>query len=126
MQQSKNGRQNLLINTNFSYFQQVNCLTETCFDAAKERAQYLDNLRRAGKLAGPLHGLPISLKDSFHVAGTFATIGMVAYLDRKSETTSALVDILLDLGAVVYCKTNIPQTLMVRRLTLGKGQVYIW
>ena len=76
-------------------------------------------MRKAGKLAGPLHGLPISLKDSFQVTGLPATIGMIAYLDHRSETNSPLVDVLLDLGAVVYCKTNVPQTLMVRRKPLA-------
>ncbi len=61
---------------------------------------------------GPLHGLPISLKDSFQVKDHPTTIGMIAFLDHKSEANSAVVDLLLDLGAVVYCKTNVPQTLM--------------
>lgn len=38
---------------------------------------------------------------------------MVAFLDQASTTNSCLVDILNDLGAVLYCKTNVPQTLMV-------------
>lgn len=69
-------------------------------------------MREAGQLAGPLHGLPISLKDSFQVAGSPATLGLVGYLDHISQTNSSLVDLLLSQGAVVYCKTNVPQTLM--------------
>lgn len=83
------------------------------FDEAQIRARELDALRESGKLAGPLHGLPISIKDSFQVAGTQATLGLVAYLDRHSEKNSCLVEILLSLGAVLYVKTNIPQTMMV-------------
>jgi Asp-tRNA(Asn)/Glu-tRNA(Gln) amidotransferase A subunit family amidase len=57
--------------------------------------------------------LPISVKDGFQIAGTAATIGFVSFLDHAlSETNSPLVEILLELGAVVYVKTNIPQTLM--------------
>lgn len=70
-------------------------------------------MREKGELAGPLHGLPISIKDSFQIEGSEATIGMVAFMDQVSTTNSALVDALIHLGAVLYCKTNVPQTLMV-------------
>jgi hypothetical protein len=71
-------------------------------------------MRKNGQLKGPLHGLPISVKDCLQIAGTQATIGFTAYLDQPpSEENSCLVDMLLDLGAVLYVKTNVPQTLMV-------------
>ncbi|OKP10306.1 Acetamidase [Penicillium subrubescens] len=92
--------------------QLVSCLTETMFTEAQERAQYLDALRAQGKVAGPLHGLPISIKDNFHYKGTESTIGMLSFLDEKSTRNSPLVDILLKLGAVLYVKTNVPQTMM--------------
>ena len=84
------------------------------FDEAQQRARYLDDyLAREGKVLGPLHGLPISLKDSFNVAGKQSTIGYVSFLGRPVPATNgALVDLLLELGAVLYVKTNIPQTLM--------------
>ncbi|KAJ5604252.1 Amidase [Penicillium hordei] len=92
--------------------QLVSCLTETMFPEAQERAEYLDKLRAQGNLAGPLHGLPVSIKDNFHHKGTESTIGMISFLDEKSSANSPLVDILLELGAVLYVKTNIPQTMM--------------
>lgn len=71
-------------------------------------------LKREGKPVGPLHGLPISLKDSFCVEGVQSTVGYVELLKNEpSKTNSALVKILLNLGAVLYVKTNIPQTMMV-------------
>ncbi|ROW02769.1 hypothetical protein VSDG_01721 [Cytospora chrysosperma] len=96
-----------------SNFSLTSCLTEILFEQATERAQHLDALREKGQLAGPLHGLPISLKDSFQIRGTDATLGLVAYLDNgPSQENSCLVDVLINLGAVPFCKTNIPQTLM--------------
>ena len=83
------------------------------FKQAFERARYLDNLRSKGKLAGPLHGLPVSLKDSYQVKVTQASIGAVALLGQTSEENSALVEVLLGLGAVIYVKTNVSQVLMV-------------
>lgn len=103
-------------------FYQTNCLTETFFDEAKSRARQLDKLRQNGKLAGPLHGLPISLKDSFQVAGTQATLGLVAYLDEFSDANSPLVEILISLGAVPFVKTSIPQTLMVNAFKPSQGR----
>jgi amidase len=38
---------------------------------------------------------------------------MVAFLGKISTTNSTIVDVLIELGAVLYCKTNVPQTMMV-------------
>ena len=92
--------------------QLTNCVTETYFEQAQERAKQLDAMKAEGKSAGPLHGLPISLKDGFKIKGLEATLGFVSFLGRTAENNSPLVDILLELGAVIYVKTNIPQTLM--------------
>lgn len=102
---------------------QTNCLTETLYDFALERARFLDDfLEREKKPFGPLHGLPVSLKDSFFIKGVDTSIGYVSFLEHgPAKRNAPLVDILLNLGAVIYVKTNIPQTLMVRysRLHLG-------
>ncbi|KAJ4172156.1 hypothetical protein NW754_002344 [Fusarium falciforme] len=94
--------------------QLTNCLTEIWFAEAIERAKWLDNQRKkTGRVVGPLHGLPISIKDSFVVKGKHATAGYVEFLRRPvPEENSALVNLLLDAGAVIYCKTNVPQTMM--------------
>ncbi|KAJ6781381.1 hypothetical protein PWT90_04327 [Aphanocladium album] len=92
--------------------QLINCCTEIFFDKALQRAKELDALRETGAALGAFHGLPISLKDNMQVAGEGATIGMVAFLDTVSEKNSAVVDIILANGAVIYCKTNVPQTMM--------------
>jgi len=93
--------------------QLTNCLTEIFFDDAIARAKHLDQqLKRTGKPTGPLHGLPISLKDSFKVRGYDASIGVAGFCFKPAASNSALVDLLLDAGAVLYCKTNVPQTMM--------------
>ena len=92
--------------------QLLNCVTETYFEQAQERAKQLDAMKEEGKSAGPLHGLPISVKDGFKIKGLEATIGFVSFLGQIAENNSPLVDILLEQGAVIYVKTNIPQTLM--------------
>ncbi|KAH6680470.1 general amidase-like protein [Halenospora varia] len=94
--------------------QQVcNCLTEIFFDKAIERAKWLDQeLKRTDRTIGPLHGVPVSLKDTFKVAGYDASIGIASLAENPAKENSLLVNILLEAGAVLYCKTNVPQTLM--------------
>ncbi|PYH84273.1 general amidase GmdB [Aspergillus uvarum CBS 121591] len=94
--------------------QLTSCLTEHFFDRALERARYLDDyLTREGRVFGPLHGLPVSLKDSFRVEGVDTSVGYVSFLGHgPAKENSALVQMLLDLGAVLYVKTNVPQTMM--------------
>ncbi|KAI7623139.1 amidase [Hortaea werneckii] len=92
--------------------QLTNCLTEIFFDDAITRAKQLDDeMNKSGSPIGPLHGLPISLKDTFKVKGYDASIGAAALCFKPADTNSALVDLLLQQGAVLYCKTNIPLTL---------------
>lgn len=89
-------------------------MTEVFYDDALDRARQLDDLyAKTGKLQGPLHGLPISVKDSFNIKGHQSTVGYAKFLAIPvSKTNSPLIDMLLDAGAVLYVKTNIPQTMM--------------
>ena len=86
------------------------------FDEALQRATELDEYLRANKkTVGPLHGLPISLKDSFRVRGTNSAIGLVAFLDVLDtvDTESFLVKGLRELGAIIYVKTTTPTAVSV-------------
>ncbi|KAF8153288.1 general amidase [Crassisporium funariophilum] len=93
--------------------QLVNCLTEIFIERALLRAAELDeHLKTTGKVVGPLHGLPISLKDQISIKGIESTMGYVSWIDQHAEKNSVLADVLEACGAVLYVKTNIPQTLM--------------
>ncbi|PYH30137.1 general amidase GmdB [Aspergillus neoniger CBS 115656] len=94
--------------------QLTSCLTEHFFQRAIGRAEFLDEyLQREKKPFGPLHGLPISIKDSFCMKGVQSTVGYVKFLENSPAAhNSAIVEMLLNLGAVLYVKTNIPQTMM--------------
>lgn len=90
-------------------------MTETFFDEAIERARQLDKQRQefvGGKTLPPLFGLPISIKDTFQIQGHDTSTGLACYVNAPAEEHSAIAAMLLDLGAVLYCKTNVPQTVM--------------
>ena len=60
-------------------------------DDALAQADALDRERRDGLLRGPLHGLPIALKDLLHVAGRQTTAGSKSWLGRISDHTATAV-----------------------------------
>lgn len=90
---------------------QTNTFTEPLFTQALARAIELDSIPSSER--GPLHGLPITLKDQFNVSGFDSTIGYVSNINNASQLVpSALVQILEDLGAIMIAKTNLPQSIM--------------
>lgn len=99
-----------------------NCLHEIFFDRALERAAELDRyFVEHGRTVGSLHGLPVSLKDQFHVKGVDTTMGYVGWINtyegysdpnKVHKVESQVVRELYLEGAVIYCKTSLPQTLM--------------
>lgn len=96
--------------------QLTNCLSEVFFDKALKQAAQLDEYQnRTGKLIGPLHGLPISLKDNINISGEATTIGIVNYCfnPEKIDKDCSLVVLLRQLGAVFYVKTNVPVAMMM-------------
>lgn len=61
--------------------QVTKCLTEIFFDKALKRARELDDhLLRTGDVVGPLHGVPVSVKDRFDVEGFDTTVGAFSWL----------------------------------------------
>ncbi|UNI24721.1 Amidase [Purpureocillium takamizusanense] len=91
----------------------ANCVYELLPDRAVERAQELDDyLAQNGKPSGPLHGLPISVKEHISVAGRDNTAGFVGWIGNTSRDDASIIKILLDAGAVIYARTTEPQGLM--------------
>ncbi|KAI5919359.1 amidase signature domain-containing protein [Camillea tinctor] len=88
-------------------------LTEVMFDDAIKDAEELDrHLSRHGTTIGPLHGVPITLKDQFNVKGSDSTLGYVGRAFKPAQHDCALVKLLRSLGGVIMAKTNIPQSIM--------------
>ena len=75
-------------------------------DHALTLALAADTERRAGRVRGPLHGLPIALKDLLHFEGRQTTAGSKSWLGRVSDHTATAVERLLDAGMIPLGKTH--------------------
>jgi amidase len=87
----------------------INAVVRTDVPSARQRAKELDRMARDGEFAGPLHGLPITIKDTFDVDGMPATSGAPEYVRRPAKTPDApVIARLRAAGAVIWGKTNTP------------------
>jgi Asp-tRNA(Asn)/Glu-tRNA(Gln) amidotransferase A subunit family amidase len=80
----------------------------TVNDAAVERAAELDETLEREGFVGPLHGVPVLVKDQAETAGIPTTFGSEACTDYVPETDATLVTDLKKAGAVVLAKTTLP------------------
>ena len=74
---------------------------------ARARAKELDSEFAQGKYRGPLHGVPVAVKDLFHMKGVRTTAGSKLFEDLVSSFDSTVVEKLEAAGAVIVGKTNL-------------------
>jgi amidase len=87
----------------------LNAVVMNCYHRAREEAKALDAKAARGEFVGPLHGVPITIKDSLDTAGvisTGATYGRQQYVPEKDATVVARVR---KAGAILLGKTNTPE-----------------
>eukprot|EP01064_Diplonema_japonicum_P032484 TRINITY_DN6112_c1_g3_i2.p1 TRINITY_DN6112_c1_g3~~TRINITY_DN6112_c1_g3_i2.p1 ORF type:complete len:590 (+),score=142.74 TRINITY_DN6112_c1_g3_i2:1964-3733(+) len=92
---------------------ELDCNAEEMYLEAIEEARKCDEERNAGTLRGPLHGIPISVKDQYHMEGLVSTCGLACRATTKLTYTSVLVKALRDQGAIPFVRSNVPQALML-------------
>ncbi|KAF7956133.1 hypothetical protein EAE96_005053 [Botrytis aclada] len=91
----------------------TNCITELLPERALSRAKFLDEyLKSNGKTVGPLHGIPISVKEHIGIKDLDHNAGFVAWVGKTSPIDSHILEILLNAGAILYARTTQPQSLM--------------
>lgn len=88
---------------------QINAVVVQRFDEARREAELADQAVAAGKPLGLLHGVPITIKECFHLPGTPSTIGLTSRVGLLDQDQSPLVARLRAAGAIVLGKTNVPQ-----------------
>ena len=85
----------------------TNAFTSVRADTARAAARVADAERRAGRDRGPLHGVPISLKDLIDEAGIVTTAASHVLDDRVAPTDAPVVTRLREAGAIVIGRTNL-------------------
>jgi fatty acid amide hydrolase len=90
----------------------LKALVVETFERARTEADTADAARKDGKALGPLHGVPITIKEQFCVAGTPSTFGLKSQAKKIDESDGPLVAALRDAGAIILGKTNVSQFLM--------------
>ncbi len=86
----------------------LNAVVVRDFDRARTRARAADRALARRQVWGPLHGVPMTIKESYDVVGLPTTWGVPVYKDRIATKNAVAVDRLLGAGVVLFGKTNVP------------------
>ena len=87
----------------------LNAIVTLNVENARSRAREADRALASGELWGPLHGVPITIKDSFDTAGLRTTCGHRPFLGRVPQEDANAVARLRAAGAIILGKTNVPE-----------------
>jgi fatty acid amide hydrolase len=90
----------------------LHAFTTVLRDEALATARRLDDERRRGQVRGPLHGLPVSIKESLDCAGQASTLGVSSRKDTRAREDAGIVELLRRSGAVILGRTNVSQLLL--------------
>jgi fatty acid amide hydrolase len=95
----------------------VNGFAQQFREQALCEARHADEERSRGEARGPLHGLPLTVKENIDTRGTATTLGLRARLGRRAERDAVIVRLAREAGAVVIGKSNVPQALLPMNCT---------
>jgi aspartyl-tRNA(Asn)/glutamyl-tRNA(Gln) amidotransferase subunit A len=87
----------------------VNAIITLCAEEAKVTAKKAEKEIMKGKYKGPLHGMPITIKDNIFTKGVRTTFGSKLYENFVPDEDCAFVDRLKKAGAIILGKTNLPE-----------------
>lgn len=86
----------------------LNAIVILTADEALRRARDADKVLESGQLRGPLHGVPVTIKESFNIAGLKTTSNFKPLKNNVAKEDALLVTRLRNAGAVILGKTNLP------------------
>lgn len=90
----------------------LNAIIELDPERARERARLADDALARDEIWGPFHGVPMTVKEAFGVAGLHMTWGDPSLASHVPEENAVVVDRLLDAGVILFGTTNVPLWLM--------------
>lgn len=86
------------------------------FADALDQARALDEeFKQTGKVKGPLHGVPISVKDLFNIAGYDSCIGFSTWCDKPADVDASIVQAVKKAGGVILCKVFVSPLVIAAR-----------
>ena len=91
-----------------AYNPRLNAIIWMDRDKARKRAKAADAALRNGKRFGPLHGVPMTIKESYNVAGSPTTWGLPELKHNVTETTAVSAQRMIDAGVTLFGKSNVP------------------
>lgn len=89
----------------------VNAVVVRDFERARKAARAADEALAAGDVAGPLHGVPMTIKESYDVAGLPTTWGIPDFAENVAGSDAQSVRAYKAAGAILLGKTNVPRDL---------------
>jgi len=92
-----------------AYNPKINAIITLLEKGALAAAKKADEAVKKGENLGPLHGVPVTVKDCFEMKGVRTTAGLKSLADHIPEHDSAPVERLQSAGAVIIGHTNIPE-----------------
>ncbi|MEX2488463.1 MAG: amidase family protein, partial [Pseudomonadales bacterium] len=90
------------------YNAEINAIIVTQLDKARARAKLADEALARGEDWGPLHGVPMTVKESFDIVDLPTTWGDPALKENIATADAVACQRLQDAGAVIFGKTNVP------------------
>ena len=94
------------------YNSSLNAIIEMDADRARVRAKEADAALAKGHIWGPLHGVPMTIKEAFGVSGMHMTWGDPTLANHIPDKNAIVVDRLMDAGVTLFGTTNVPLWLM--------------
>ena len=88
---------------------ELNAITVEFPDEAMAAAEAADGAVSAGQAIGPLHGVPVTIKENIDVAGQATPNGVPAFANLIATSDSPLVRNLRSAGAILIGRTNVPE-----------------
>ncbi len=95
----------------------LNAVVQLCAERALAEARQMDALLAKGSVKGPLHGVPMTIKDSFDTAGVVSTGGTLGRKDFVPGRDATVVARVRDAGAILLGKTNTSEFTMSFKTT---------
>jgi len=87
----------------------LNAVVTADFERARAAADSADAALARGDVIGPLHGVPVTIKDALQTKGLRSTGGATELRDNVPQSDAAVVQAITEAGAIIMGKTNLPR-----------------